>query len=194
MLYDRYARESIILHALMELRDGTTEEWKVVQGLVEVTIIARRLPIFSESIMATEKTRYSKAGEKQLSAYAKLTEYCQGAYGSERDLTSRSMGGKAKFKKHTAAELERRQKQVNKGGGKAGAATRGVAKLNFTATLNYFMPGNQSASPDIKSHELHYSSKHPKATFDREAIIKKAEALRDSQQDHSGTGSHHKKK
>ncbi|KAJ8517414.1 hypothetical protein ON010_g18325 [Phytophthora cinnamomi] len=47
----------------------------------------------------------------------------------------RTMGGKAKFKKHTAADLERRQKQVNKGGGKAGAATRGVAKLNFTCDI-----------------------------------------------------------
>jgi hypothetical protein len=45
------------------------------------------------------------------------------------------MGGKAKFKKHTAADLERRQKQTNKGGGKAGAATRAVAKLNFTCDI-----------------------------------------------------------
>ena len=45
------------------------------------------------------------------------------------------MGGKAKFKKHTAADLERRQKQVNKGGGKTGAATRAVAKLNFTCDI-----------------------------------------------------------
>ncbi|KAG1684899.1 hypothetical protein DVH05_010165 [Phytophthora capsici] len=98
------------------------------------------------------------------------------------------MGGKAKFKKHTAADLAQRQKQVNKGGGKAGAATRGVAKLNFTCDVC------MSASPDIKSYEQHYVSKHPKNTFDREAMIKKAEALRDSQQDHTANGSHHKKK
>ncbi|ETI31033.1 hypothetical protein F441_21836 [Phytophthora nicotianae CJ01A1] len=98
------------------------------------------------------------------------------------------MGGKAKFKKHTAADLERRQKQVNKGGGKAGAATRGVAKLNFTCDIC------MSASPDIKSYEQHYTSKHPKAVFDRDAMIQKAEALREAQQDHSGNGSHHKKK
>ena len=53
---------------------------------------------------------------------------------------------------------------------------------------------DQSASPDIKSYELHYTSKHPKTTFDREAMVRKAEALRDSQQDHSANGSHHKKK
>ena len=52
----------------------------------------------------------------------------------------------------------------------------------------------QSASPDIKSYELHYGSKHPKAAFDREAMISKAEALRDAQQDQTATGSHHKKK
>ncbi|CEG48369.1 Zinc finger protein 706 [Plasmopara halstedii] len=98
------------------------------------------------------------------------------------------MGGKAKFKKHTAAELERRQKQVNKGGGKAGASTRGVAKLNFTCDIC------MSASPDIKSFEQHYASKHAKATFDREAMIQKAEALRESQQDQSAAGSHFKKK
>lgn len=51
----------------------------------------------------------------------------------------------------------------------------------------------QSGSPDIKSYEQHYTSKHPKATFDREGMIKKAEALRDAQQDHSVNGSHHKK-
>lgn len=45
------------------------------------------------------------------------------------------MGGKAKFKKHTAADLERRQKQVNKGGGKTGATTRASAKLNFTCDI-----------------------------------------------------------
>lgn len=50
------------------------------------------------------------------------------------------MGGKAKFKKHTAADLERRQKQVNKGGGKAGASTRGVAKLNFTCDICMVRP------------------------------------------------------
>ncbi|KAG7378324.1 hypothetical protein PHYPSEUDO_010250 [Phytophthora pseudosyringae] len=98
------------------------------------------------------------------------------------------MGGKAKFKKHTAADLERRQKQTNKGGGKAGAATRAVPKLNFTCDIC------MTASPDIKSYELHYASKHPKATFDREGVIKKAEDLRDAQMDHSVNGSHHKKK
>ncbi|EEY54194.1 uncharacterized protein PITG_07791 [Phytophthora infestans T30-4] len=113
------------------------------------------------------------------------------------------MGGKAKFKKHTAAELERRQKQVNKGGGKTGASTRGVAKLNFTCDICMVCGGNidrnissynMSASPDIKSYEQHYTSKHPKATFNRDAMIQKAEALRESQQDHTANGSHHKKK
>ena len=56
------------------------------------------------------------------------------------------------------------------------------------------MDDAQSASPDIKSYELHYASKHPKTTFDRESMISKAEALRDQQQDHSANGSHHKKK
>ncbi|TDH64950.1 uncharacterized protein CCR75_009705 [Bremia lactucae] len=97
------------------------------------------------------------------------------------------MGGKAKFKKHTAADLERRQKQVNKGGGKAGASTRGVAKLNFTCDIC------MSASPDIKSYELHYASKHPKSTFNREAMIEKAEALRQLQRGETANGSHHKK-
>ncbi|KAH7464877.1 hypothetical protein PRIC1_005528 [Phytophthora ramorum] len=98
------------------------------------------------------------------------------------------MGGKAKFKKHTAADLERRQKQVNKGGGKTGATTRASAKLNFTCDIC------MSASPDIKSYEQHYVSKHPKATFDRDGMVAKAEALRDAQQDHTVNGSHHKKK
>uniref|UniRef100_H3H198 Uncharacterized protein n=1 Tax=Phytophthora ramorum TaxID=164328 RepID=H3H198_PHYRM len=89
------------------------------------------------------------------------------------------MGGKAKFKKHTAADLERRQKQVNKGGGKTGATTRASAKLNFTCDIC------MSASPDIKSYEQHYVSKHPKATFDRDGMVAKAEALRDAQQDHT---------
>ncbi|RLN95241.1 hypothetical protein BBJ28_00015524 [Nothophytophthora sp. Chile5] len=98
------------------------------------------------------------------------------------------MGGKAKFKKHTAADLERRQKQVNKGGGKSGVATRAAAKLNFTCDIC------MSASPDIKSYEQHYTNKHPKASFDREAMIATAEALREASQDHSVNGSHHKKK
>jgi hypothetical protein len=51
----------------------------------------------------------------------------------------------------------------------------------------------QSASPDIKSYEQHYTSKHPKAVFDRDAVQSKAEELHAAQQDHSVNGSHHKK-
>lgn len=52
----------------------------------------------------------------------------------------------------------------------------------------------QSASPDIKSFEAHYVNKHPKAPFDKDAVVKEAEALREASMDRSGQGSHHKKK
>lgn len=46
------------------------------------------------------------------------------------------MGGKAKFKKHTAKELQTKlDSQRNVGGGKAGTATRMVARLNFTCQV-----------------------------------------------------------
>lgn len=46
------------------------------------------------------------------------------------------MGGKAKFKKHTAKELDDKLKaQRNMGGGKAGTASRLVPRLNFTCTI-----------------------------------------------------------
>lgn len=45
------------------------------------------------------------------------------------------MGGKAKFQKHTAKELNAKQDQKNKGGGGAGIQTRLVAKLNFTCDI-----------------------------------------------------------
>jgi hypothetical protein len=46
------------------------------------------------------------------------------------------MGGKAKFKKHTAKELDDKLKtQRNMGGGKAGTANRLVPRLNFTCTI-----------------------------------------------------------
>uniref|UniRef100_K3X2I5 Uncharacterized protein n=1 Tax=Globisporangium ultimum (strain ATCC 200006 / CBS 805.95 / DAOM BR144) TaxID=431595 RepID=K3X2I5_GLOUD len=98
------------------------------------------------------------------------------------------MGGKAKFQKHTAKELNAKQDQKNKGGGSGGVAARTTAKLNFTCDIC------MSASPDIKSYEAHYSNKHPKATFDKASMIAKAEALRDASQDKSVNGSHHKKK
>ncbi|KAF1329548.1 hypothetical protein FI667_g5813, partial [Globisporangium splendens] len=113
------------------------------------------------------------------------------------------MGGKAKFQKHTAKELAQKQDQKNKGGGGAGFATRTTAKLNFTCDIcmvlweleaDFSSVSLQSASPDIKSYEAHYSNKHPKATFDKDAMIAKAEALREAAQDKSVVGSHHKKK
>lgn len=50
----------------------------------------------------------------------------------ERQIT---MGGKAKFQKHTAKELADKQNQKNKGGGGAGIQTRLVPKLNFTCDI-----------------------------------------------------------
>ena len=42
------------------------------------------------------------------------------------------MGGKAKFQKHTAKELQAKAAaSKSKGGGKSGAVTRKTAKLNF---------------------------------------------------------------
>ncbi|DBA04350.1 TPA: hypothetical protein N0F65_002112 [Lagenidium giganteum] len=97
------------------------------------------------------------------------------------------MGGKAKFQKHTAKDLAMRANDgKSTGGGKAGSIERTTAKLNFTCDIC------KSASPDIKSFELHYGSKHPKATFNKEEMIKKAEALRESQSK-AVVGSHHKK-
>lgn len=55
----------------------------------------------------------------------------------------------------------------------------------------------QSASPDIKSYELHYVNKHPKATFDRDGVVAKAEAARAAVLEEAAkvvAGSHHKKK
>ncbi|GAB9474641.1 hypothetical protein Gpo141_00011761 [Globisporangium polare] len=101
------------------------------------------------------------------------------------------MGGKAKFQKHTAKELADKQNQKNKGGGGAGIQTRLVPKLNFTCDIC------MSASPDIKSYEAHYLNKHPKATFDKDAMVKKAEAAREAMRAQAATvvsGSHHKKK
>lgn len=55
----------------------------------------------------------------------------------------------------------------------------------------------QTSSPDIKSFEAHYSNKHPKAAFDKEAFVKHAEAARAAvleEQAKLVNGSHHKKK
>lgn len=46
-----------------------------------------------------------------------------------------TMGGKAKFQKHTAKELSLKQDQKNKGGGGSGLQTRTVAKLNFVCEI-----------------------------------------------------------
>ncbi|TYZ64117.1 hypothetical protein PybrP1_001641 [[Pythium] brassicae (nom. inval.)] len=100
------------------------------------------------------------------------------------------MGGKAKFQKHTAKELSMKQDQKNKGGGGSGLQTRTVAKLNFVCEIC------KSASPDIKSYQLHYENKHPKATFDRDAMVQQAEAARAAMLEESAklvAGSHHKK-
>lgn len=46
------------------------------------------------------------------------------------------MGGKAKFKKHTAKELQDKlNAQRNVGGGKAGSTNRTTVKLNFTCEV-----------------------------------------------------------
>lgn len=65
------------------------------------------------------------------------------------------------------------------------------------AELTCVVSVRQSSSPDIKSFELHYENKHPKASFDREAVVKKAEAARAAMLQESAklvSGSHHKKK
>nr|CCA27042.1 conserved hypothetical protein [Albugo laibachii Nc14] len=95
------------------------------------------------------------------------------------------MGGKAKFQKHTAKELQAKAAaSKSKGGGKSGAVTRKTAKLNFICEVC------KTSSPDVKSLELHYQSKHPKAPFDREACIKIAEELRETNTP-KVTGTHH---
>ena len=81
------------------------------------------------------------------------------------------MGGKAKFQKHSAKEINSKiASHKNKGGGKEGAAQRvsGGSRLAFICDIC------KSSSPDIKTFELHYTSKHPKAPFDKAAIEAKA--------------------
>ncbi|CCI41130.1 hypothetical protein ABG067_003948 [Albugo candida] len=83
------------------------------------------------------------------------------------------MGGKAKFQKHTAKELQAKAAaSKSKGGGKSGAVTRKTAKLNFICDVC------KTPSPDATSLGLHYASKHPKVPFDREESIRIAEELR----------------
>ncbi|EGZ16942.1 hypothetical protein PHYSODRAFT_499568, partial [Phytophthora sojae] len=41
-------------HSKGAFREGTEDEWRIVQGLVEGTVICRRLPQFFNRIMRTE--------------------------------------------------------------------------------------------------------------------------------------------
>ncbi|TMW62267.1 hypothetical protein Poli38472_009760 [Pythium oligandrum] len=95
------------------------------------------------------------------------------------------MGGKAKFQKHTAKELQgKADAHRNRGGGKTGTEQRMVAKLNFTCEIC------MSASPDIKSFEAHYVNKHPRAEFNKDEFVAKAEAARQASF-RQVTGTHH---
>merc|ERR1719399_148793 len=64
------------------------------------------------------------------------------------------MPRKAKPTKHSAADLARRQRQVNEGGGSSGAAQRTDAKLQFVCFVC------KAPSPSEKSMKEHYEAKH----------------------------------
>ena len=75
------------------------------------------------------------------------------------------MGGKAKPKKHTAKEMAKKAKNanMNKGGGKAGAADRKGGKAGH-AKLK--CPVCMQQAPSMKSMKMHWESKHHKLPWD----------------------------
>lgn len=52
----------------------------------------------------------------------------------------------------------------------------------------------QSSSPDIKTLELHYTGKHPKVAFNKDAFVARAEAARAAAVAAAPKATHHARK
>mmetsp|Transcript_3063 Transcript_3063/g.7031 ORF Transcript_3063/g.7031 Transcript_3063/m.7031 type:complete len:106 (+) Transcript_3063:72-389(+) len=79
------------------------------------------------------------------------------------------MGGKAKPTKHTAAELNKKEKDANqnKGGGAAGAKDRAGGSVGHS---KFKCKVCMQTAPDLKSMTMHFESKHPKEDFNMDKI------------------------
>lgn len=77
------------------------------------------------------------------------------------------MTGKAKPKKHTAAELARKNAMANTnmGGGAAGLKDRQGGQAGHS---KYTCKVCMAPAPDLKTMAAHYESKHPAETFNEE--------------------------
>uniref|UniRef100_A0A7S0LT82 C2H2-type domain-containing protein n=1 Tax=Coccolithus braarudii TaxID=221442 RepID=A0A7S0LT82_9EUKA len=79
------------------------------------------------------------------------------------------MGGKAKPKKHTAAELNAKAAAHKpQGGGSAGMAERTI-KIKFTCEVC------KAQMPSITNLRVHYEAKHPKDAFPEEQYCQQVE-------------------